>query len=161
VLNAPLLPILLPYLAAPAIVAVLVAIAGARSAGASDVVQQPSGSRSPLELQAALQMALLFQVVLMLVHAARVWQGQAGVYTSAAVLGLTDVDALTLSMARDVASAISLQTAATAIAIGVLTNTLLKMGIALLFGSGAFRLIAAGTLAAMASAAAASLAWLR
>jgi uncharacterized membrane protein (DUF4010 family) len=161
VLNAPLLPILLPYLAAPAIVAVLVAIAGARSAGASDVVQQPSGSRSPLELQAALQMALLFQVVLMLVHAARVWQGQAGVYTSAAVLGLTDVDALTLSMARDVASAISLQTAATAIAIGVLTNTLLKMGIALLFGSGAFRLITAGTLAAMASAAAASLAWLR
>ncbi len=82
-------------------------------------------------------------------------------FASAAVLGLTDVDALTLSMARDVARTISLETAATAIAIGVLANTLLKAAIAMVFGSMPFRVIAAGALGAMAVASALSLAWLR
>ena len=97
----------------------------------------------------------------MLVHAARVTQGAAGVYTSAAVLGLTDVDALTLSMARDVAHAVSLESAAKAIAIGALANTAMKAGIAIVFGSSAFRMMAAGALLAMAAASAAVLVWLR
>ena len=106
-------------------------------------------------------MAVLFQAVLMLVHLARVTQGASGVFASAAVLGLTDVDALTLSMARDVARSISLETAATAIAIGVLANTLLKAAISTVFGSMPFRVIAAGALVAMAVASGVSLAWLR
>jgi uncharacterized membrane protein (DUF4010 family) len=69
--------------------------------------------------------------------------------TSAAVLGLTDVDALTISMATVVAETISLHTAAAAIATGVLANTSLKLGVALVFGSGRFRTIAGGTLIAM------------
>ena len=36
----------------------------------------------------------------MVVHLAREMWGQSGVLTSAAILGLTDVDALTVSMAR-------------------------------------------------------------
>lgn len=67
-------------------------------------------------------MAVLFQVVLMIVHAAHERWGTSGVFTSAAVLGLTDVDALTVSMAKDVAEALSPATAATAIAVGVLSN---------------------------------------
>ena len=76
---------------------------------------------------------------------------------TAAVLGLTDVDALTVSMARGVAQTVSLDTAALAIAIGVLANTALKMGVALLFGAAAFRAIVAGTLMLMIVAAAASI----
>lgn len=159
VLNAPLVPVLAPYLAAPAIVAVAVAAAGAYLARRDADAAGPPAQGNPLQLWSALQMATLFQVVLMLVHVARVTQGSAGVYTSAAVLGLTDVDALTLSMAREVAREVSLDTAARAIAIGVLANTLMKVGIAVVFGAGSFRVIAAGTLVLMAVASAVSL-WL-
>jgi uncharacterized membrane protein (DUF4010 family) len=122
---------------------------------------QDAGTSNPLALGSALQMAVLFQAVLMLVHLARVTRGASGVFASAAVLGLTDVDALTLSMARDVARTTSLETAATAIAIGVLANTLLKAAIAAAFGSMPFRVIAAGALVAMGVASGVSLALLR
>jgi uncharacterized membrane protein (DUF4010 family) len=161
VLNAPLVPVLAPYLVTPALVALLVAGGGALAARGIGDGRRAIPDTNPLQLGAALQMAVLFQLVLMLVHLARVTRGAAGVYTSAAVLGLTDVDALTLSMARDVARAISLETAARAIAIGVLANTLLKTGIAVVFGATAFRVIVAGTLAAMAVASALSITWLR
>jgi uncharacterized membrane protein (DUF4010 family) len=105
--------------------------------------------RNPLQLQAALQMAVLFQAVLMAVHlVGNVW-GQSGVFTSAAVLGLTDVDALTMSMARDVATTGSPAIAATAIAVGVLANTAMKLGLGILFGAARFRVIAGGALALM------------
>jgi uncharacterized membrane protein (DUF4010 family) len=112
---------------------------------------------NPLQLAAALQMALLFQAVMMLVPlAGRIW-GQAGVLISATVLGLTDVDALTVSMARGVADAVSLEAAALAIAAGVLSNTVLKLAVALIFGSRPFRTIAGGALALMILAAAVTL----
>ena len=94
-------------------------------------------------------MAALFQVVLMAVYLAREWGGQSGVFTSAAVLGLTDVDALTVSMARGVAATISPAVAATAIAVGVLANTGMKLGLALFLGSRRFRNIAGGALLLM------------
>ena len=94
-------------------------------------------------------MALLFQAVLMAVYAVREFWGASGVFTTAAVLGLTDVDALTVSMARDVAQTMSPAAAATAIAIGVLMNTMMKLGLALFFGSRGFRITAGGALAIM------------
>jgi uncharacterized membrane protein (DUF4010 family) len=101
--------------------------------------------------------------VLMLVYVVRRVWGEAGVLTSAAVLGLTDVDALTLSVSRDAARSVSLQTAAAAIAIGVTANTVLKLGVAMFLGSRGFRKIAGGTLFVMTIAAVASLLliWLR
>jgi uncharacterized membrane protein (DUF4010 family) len=71
------------------------------------------------------------------------------VFTSAAVLGLTDVDALTVSMARGVAQTVSPRVAGTAIAIGVLANTAMTLGLAVFFGSRRFRTIAGGALAVM------------
>jgi uncharacterized membrane protein (DUF4010 family) len=94
-------------------------------------------------------MAVLFQAVLMAVHlVGGVW-GESGVLTSAAVLGLTDVDALTVSMARGVAATASPAIAATAIAVGVLANTAMKLGLAVFFGSPRFRAIAGGALGLM------------
>ena len=78
-------------------------------------------------------------------------------FDSRGTLGLTDVDALTISMARRVASSVSLETAALAIAIGVLSNTALKLTVALFFGSPGFRRVAGGTLFGMIVAAGASL----
>lgn len=148
ILNPAVVPLLVPYLAAPALVAALTAVAGARRStqarGAPDVSLD-----NPLQLAGALQMAVLFQGVLMAVHIARQWWGASGVFTSAAVLGLSDVDALTVSMARGAASTISPAMAATAIAVGITANTGMKLGLALFFGSRRFRLIAGGALALM------------
>jgi uncharacterized membrane protein (DUF4010 family) len=85
----------------------------------------------------------------MAVFLARESWGSSGVITSAAVLGLTDVDALTVSMARDVAQTISPAVAAMAIAVGVLANTAMKLGLALFLGNRTFRLIAGSALGLM------------
>jgi uncharacterized membrane protein (DUF4010 family) len=147
ILNAAVVAPLVLYLTPPALVAAFVTAVGVRrlpAAGAPDV-----SLRNPLQLAAALQMALLFQAVFMIVHLARQVWGQSGVFTSAAILGLTDVDALTVSMARDVAQTVSPAVAATAIAVGVLANTAMKLGLALFFGRRRFRTIAGGALALM------------
>jgi uncharacterized membrane protein (DUF4010 family) len=156
VLNLPLLSSVAPYLLPPGLVALIAIVAGMRRSPGDAAPVSPMSN--PLQLTAALQMAVVFQVMLMVVHAAgRTW-GSAGVYGSAAVLGLTDVDALTVSMARGAAYAASLHTAAVAIAIGVLANTLLKLAVALIFGSRTFQKIAGSTLAVIALVAAAALA---
>jgi uncharacterized membrane protein (DUF4010 family) len=137
-------------------VAALVAAFGLRRSPAE---QESSASlNNPLQLATALPMAVLFQVVLMVVFVAREWWGSSGVITSAAILGLTDVDALTASMARGVARTVSPAVAATAIAVGVLANTAMKLGLALFLGNRTFRLIAGGALALMLATLAAALA---
>jgi uncharacterized membrane protein (DUF4010 family) len=147
VLNAPLLPLAIRYLVPPALVVAVALAVIARTAGRHG--SSPRPSRNPLAVVAALQMAAIFQVVLILVRAAQARWGTSGVLTTAAVLGLTDVDALTLSMARGLAS---LETAALAIAVGVLANTVLKAVTAIGFGDRRFGALVAGTLLASAAA---------
>ena len=159
VLNPALVMPLLPYLVAPAVVAAIAAALGAwKRTGTSEDID---GDDNPLQLGAALQMAALFQLVLFGVYlAGRAW-GQSGVLTSAAVLGLTDVDALTMSMARGPGASGEIGLAAAAIAVGVLSNTILKLGVVLFFGNALFRVIAGGILALMAVASALALVFLR
>jgi uncharacterized membrane protein (DUF4010 family) len=157
ILNAAVVGPLVPYLLPPALVAALATAAGARRSPASGVPDLPQ--RNPLQLWEALQIAALFQGVLMVTHAARALWGASGVFGSAALLGLTDVDALTMSMTRSVAETLSPEIAAGAIAIGVLTNTLMKLGIALLFGSRRFKLVAGVALGLLLVASATALAW--
>ncbi len=147
ILNRAVVPLLVVYLAAPALVAALAAALGVRRSPAAGTTEVPL--MNPLQLGKALQMAVLFQGVLIVVHIARDTWGQSGIFTSAALLGLTDVDTLTVSMARGVAQAVSPSVAATAIAVGVLANTAMKLGLALFFGSPRFRAIAGTALAMM------------
>jgi uncharacterized membrane protein (DUF4010 family) len=158
VLNAALVPRLIPYLAGPAVIAAAIAAWGARRTSSSNGAD--TSSANPLQLGAALQMVVLFQLVLVVVYlAGRTWR-ESGVLTSAAVLGLTDVDALTMSMARHVARDASLDVAALGIAIGVLANSLLKAVLAVGFGGSRFRVIAGGGLTAVALVSLAALALL-
>jgi uncharacterized membrane protein (DUF4010 family) len=147
ILNPAVVGPLTVYLIAPALAALVVVVLGARKAAAVPAHDMPSAN--PLQLAAALQMAVLFQVVLMAVYIARERWGASGVFTSAAVLGLSDVDALTVSMAKDVADALSPRIAATAIGVGVLSNTAMKIALALSFGSSRFRVVAGGALLLM------------
>jgi len=114
---------------------------------------------SPLRLWSAIRMALAFQVSLMAIAFVRDTLGARGVIASAALLGLTDMDALTLSMNRLGASLDLVQLAARAIAVGVLSNSVLKLGLIIGLGAGAFRRLAASGLAALAVVGAVSL-WL-
>ena len=155
VLNAALVPVLIPYLVMPALVGALTAATSLRRSSDAGAPVLPQDN--PLQLRAAMQMAILFQGVLMVVFFARARWGESGVLTSAAVLGLTDVDALTVSMARGVAKTVSLEAAARAIAVGVLANTVVKLGVAVLLGSARYRAIVGGTLILMIAAAAAAL----
>lgn len=107
--------------------------------------------RNPLQIGAALQMAVLFQVVLSLVSLAELWFGEAGLYASAGVLGLTDVDALTISMAQRASDGTAVAVAAAALVLGILANTVVKTTIALVVGRGGFRTLATLGLAAMAA----------
>jgi uncharacterized membrane protein (DUF4010 family) len=147
ILNVAVVPLLVPYFVAPALVAVLVVVVGTRRSVASAAAD--IAMRNPLQLAAALQMAVLFQTVLIAVHVVRDAWGPSGVLTSAAVLGLTDVDALTVSMTRGSAPSMSHSLAATAIAVGVLANTAMKLGLAVFFGAPRFRAIAGGSLLLM------------
>lgn len=154
VLNSSLVPVLATYLAAPFLVAAAVAAVGLR--GRSSDISSPLRMENPLQLKAALRMALLFQAVIFAVQAARGFWGDTGVLSSAAVLGLTDVDALTISLARRAAGT-AFGVAAPAIAVGVLSNTTLKLGIAIVLGRGLFRRVVGTTILGMLVAAAAAL----
>ena len=111
--------------------------------------------KNPLQFRAAIEMALLFQIVLFAVHYMRAWIGETGLLATGFVLGLTDVDALTLSMSRSVTSGTSVDAACRAIATGIVANSLMKAGIAMIVGSRRFKWQAGASLLAMAAAGAA------
>ncbi|MDO8501823.1 MAG: MgtC/SapB family protein [Gemmatimonadaceae bacterium] len=108
-------------------------------------------AESPLKLGAAIRMAIAFQIAIVLVTAVRSRWGSAGVYPAAAALGLTDMDALTVSMSR-MGESLSPGIAARAIAIGIIANTVLKLGLVLGLGSSETRRIAGIGLVALALA---------
>src|SRR5215467_1753057 len=91
---------LLPYLAAPFLLGVAaMALWWRVNPGAA-----PSTTVSnPLQIVPALQMAITFQAVLFAVTLVRRWFGNTGLLASGAVLGVADVDALTISMTKNVA----------------------------------------------------------
>jgi uncharacterized membrane protein (DUF4010 family) len=136
-------------------VGLVASLATLRRSTASSAAAVP---RNPLQLRSAVQMALLFQVVLMAVYLLRQHFGQAGMLASGALVGLTDVDAVTISMARAVSDGATPANAAQAVAAGMLSNTVLKLMLALIVGRGSFRTAVGAALAAMSVALAAALA---
>jgi uncharacterized membrane protein (DUF4010 family) len=90
---------------------------------------------NPVELRAALAFAALYALVLVITAWLGDVFGSGGVYATAAVSGLADVDAISLSSMRLAAhQALSAEQAARAIAIAVASNILFKLGIAAFAG---------------------------
>ena len=156
VLAPVLVPSLALILAAPFAVGAAAALVGLERDATPSTHGEPR-AENPLQLGAALQMALIFQVVLIALHEVRGRFGGAGLRWSAVLLGLTDVDALTASMATQAQHGLYAELAVAAIALGIVANTVLKLGIALAIGRGAFRLRVAAGLAAVAVAALAAM----
>lgn len=151
VLDAALVGLLALYLLAPFLVGVAVVAAGLRRAELSGRVSAAPPAENPLRFFSALRMALAFQVVLMLVHLAGARFGNSGVLASAAVLGFADTDAVAYSMIHLARGGGPEGLAVKAIAVAVLSNTLLKLGLTLGFGSAPFRRVASWGLAALSA----------
>jgi uncharacterized membrane protein (DUF4010 family) len=155
VLDATLLPVLASYLVAPFVVALAAGALSWRTLAGSH--SQPSTLKNPLQLLAAIEMALLFQAVLFAVHHVREWIGETGLLVTGFVLGLTDVDALTLSMTRSVSTGTTIDGACRAMAVGIVANSLMKAGLAVAIGHRRFAWQAGSALLAMAAAGTAAL----
>jgi uncharacterized membrane protein (DUF4010 family) len=90
---------------------------------------------NPAELKAALIFGALYAGILLAVAFARERFGTAGLYTVAAISGLTDVDAITLSTSRLVAGGLDPSTGWRAILLAALSNLIFKGGIVAVLGS--------------------------
>ncbi len=99
---------------------------------------------NPFRLRPAIEFGLIYGVVLVVAKAASEWLGEAGVYASAVVSGIADVDAITLSLAELSRGDGSVEdsTAGAAIALAAATNTLVKGGIVMAVGSARLRKVA-------------------
>ncbi len=157
VLNAEVARSLLPALLAPlAAGGAMVAIGWRRRMAEHGEAKLPD---NPLRLGTAIQMAVLFQAVLWALGLAQRRFGESGLYGTAALLGLTDLDALTFSMSELARSGTAAPAAARALVVGMLTNTLAKLALAAAIGAPRFRTLVAGALGLIAVLFAAGL-WL-
>ena len=95
---------------------------------------------NPLKLSTAIKFGLLFAVVLVVIDFALNSLGTTGVYLTSLLTGLTDVDAITLSVTRLASnSQINLQEAGVAVVAAALTNTLSKGAISYFSGTSDLR----------------------
>ncbi|MGE5243294.1 MAG: MgtC/SapB family protein [Betaproteobacteria bacterium] len=158
VLNVGVARALLPYLVPPFIVGAAALVIGIRR---NDGEVGGTSLDNPLQVGPALQMAATFQVVLFAVAAVREWFGAAGLLVSGAVLGLTDVDALTISMSKAASAGVAAGIAAEAIAIGILANSAMKLALATALGAPGYRRLGVPVLIAMLAAAAIAIKMMR
>jgi uncharacterized membrane protein (DUF4010 family) len=95
---------------------------------------------NPFELGPAVKFGVLYAAILLVSKAAQMYLPTAGVYLASILAGLTDVDAITLSMAElSRTGGLEQSTAARAIVLAAMSNTVVKGGIVLSSGSRALR----------------------
>jgi len=150
-------PALFSHLAAPLLTMMLAGYATAafwwcRGSEKSTDAEPPI--RNPFELLPALKFGLLLGGVTLLAHALREWAGESGLYVLAVVSGMTDVDAITLSLAGFVEDDVAVAVAATGIVIAAMANTAFKAGLVMVVGGRAsgLRVAAAAAIILLAGA---------
>ncbi len=90
---------------------------------------------NPLSLKLAIKFALLYGVIVFLIKAVSIWGDGTGFYPIAFLSGLTDMDAIALSLANEnIAQSVSLDMAAGGIVIGALANSIFKTGLGVWLG---------------------------
>ena len=152
-LNSSVAVALLPYLVPPLVMGVGMIAFMLRKPGVAVSPASAPSPQSPLRLRSAIELAVLFQFAMMAITIARETWGSPGVIGSSIALGVTDVDALTVSMSQLADGSSIAALAAKGIAIGILTNTVFKLLMAVSLGRGRFRGAMAAGLGALALAA--------
>jgi uncharacterized membrane protein (DUF4010 family) len=95
--------------------------------------------KNPFSLKAALSFALIYGVVLVVVRGAGLYFGAGGTYVAAGLSAVADVDAVTIAFSRLGPGDAAWQMPAAAVTVAAVTNTLVKLGIAVGMGGGRFR----------------------
>jgi uncharacterized membrane protein (DUF4010 family) len=91
---------------------------------------------NPFDLLSAVKFGAIYGLVLLVSRAAQLYFGNPGVVISSILSGLADVDAITLSMTElSSTGSLGLGTASDGILLAVLSNTVVKAGIATITGS--------------------------
>jgi uncharacterized membrane protein (DUF4010 family) len=95
--------------------------------------------QNPTELRSALFFGAIYAVVLLAVAAARQYLGERGVYVAAALSGLTDLDAITLSTSRlGEHGALRAEVVWRSIVIAIIANLAFKTGLVAMLGGRTF-----------------------
>lgn len=94
--------------------------------------------KNPFELSSAIKFALIYGLVLLVSKAATTWFGSGVTYLTGILAGATDVDAITLSMARLARDGVAPKVAVTTILLGAASNTIVKAVMTIVVGGWAF-----------------------
>lgn len=86
----------------------------------------PTQAQNPLELGTAFLFAFLFVLILVATHLALTYLGKGGIYSLAAIMGVTDVDPFIMGMTHEAGSTTTLQVAAIGILVATSCNNLIK-----------------------------------
>ena len=89
-------------------------------------VEREFEPKNPLEMRAALGFAVVFVIMLVATHLVVTYLGKAGVFSLAALMGVTDVDPFIMGMTQAAGSTAPLGVAAAAILIAASSNNLVK-----------------------------------
>ena len=92
----------------------------------TEQAEQIEATRNPLELKAAFLFAAIFLGMLLITHLAVTHLGTGGVYSLAAIMGLSDVDPFIMGMTQTAASSTPVHVASLAILIAASSNNLIK-----------------------------------
>lgn len=103
--------------------------------------------KNPFEFWLALRLGLVLALIMLLAHALSRSMGSPGLFALAAISGLADADALSLSMAQLAGTSVALSDAAVTIGIAALANTAVKAALAGAIGNRRLALMVGGGLA--------------
>jgi len=95
---------------------------------------------NPLSLRMALGFGVFYAFIVFFTHAAQAHFGEGGILTVAGLSGLSDVDAITLSVSGMTPESLSATLAAQAILLACAANSLVKMGMGFIFAAPAARM---------------------
>jgi uncharacterized membrane protein (DUF4010 family) len=148
VLQSTLLSLAVPALLAATVVAIALSLLPLQSRTARNKLTHRSAFRNPFGFWSVIGFAIFLGIIVVAGRVISERVGATGVIVGAAAMGLADVDAITVSMARLAPQTLSMQNVAFAILAAVATNMLSKLMIGIVIGSSRFALYLAGITAA-------------
>jgi uncharacterized membrane protein (DUF4010 family) len=98
-----------------------------------DALRSTHPQGNPLELKAAFSFALLFVIITIITNYTITYFGSKGVYSLAAIMGITDVDPFILSLTQSAGKSVPLTVASISILIAAASNNAVKGLYALIF----------------------------
>lgn len=130
------LKVLIPLLAMLATGLLIFFVNQRRNQSEEEAIHPEFEITNPLKLSTAIKFGLLFAFILVVMEFAQSQLGTKGVYLASILTGLTDVNAIMLSVARLAEnSQLSIEVAAVAVVMAALTNTVSKGAIAYFSGA--------------------------